>query len=410
MRGTSDFYPPQISSFEHIVDTAKKIFKNFGYNCLILPHLEDEGLFRRSVGDVSDIVQKQMFKLEGKCIVLRPEGTAGAARFYIENNLDKAGSLHKFYYSGSMFRGERPQRGRLREFHHVGAEAFGSDNFYLDAEVIDVAFRIINALNIKDVTLKINSLGCLKDKEALGILIKDRLSSRIANLCQECQRRFSQNPLRILDCKEAACRKVVGSLSIKNEYLCVRCREHFSNLLALLDELGIPYSYQPLLVSGLDYYTNTVFEFTTSRLGAQDALGAGGRYNNLVKKLGGPDVPAVGFALGVERMLLLLAGDYTPRLDVYVAYTSGAVYKEAYKIARLLRDNAIPAAIDYSDKSLKGQLRNAQKLGAVFSVIVGDEELKDSCIIMRNMRESIQEKIKIDAILEWINKQGLTSV
>ena len=395
VRGTSDFYPPDSVFFENIIQKAKEVFSVFGYEEIILPHLEEDGLFKKGVGEITDIAQRQMFKIEGKNVVLRPEGTAQVARFYIENSIYKQKGFCKFYYIGSMFRGERPQKGRLREFHHIGAEAIGSDNFYLDAEVIDAAMRIVRDAGIKDVTLKINSLGCAKDKERLSYLIKDKLSSKAGQLCDDCKRRLATNPLRVLDCKREGCRNVVSSMKIDN-YLCDLCYEHFHNLLSLLDDIGIPYKYDPLLVRGLDYYTNTVFEISSSNLGSQDAIGAGGRYNNLIKNLGGPDVPAVGFALGIERILLLQPKTESKSpVDVLVAYTSDFVYKNAYDTVRRLRDLGISSVIDYRNKSLKAQLKWAQKTKIPYAVIVGDEELRKGCIIVRNMRKSIQQELAL---------------
>ena len=402
VRGTSDFYPPQSILFENITKKAKRIFSIFGYEQLILPHLEEDGLFKKGIGEVTDITQRQMFKVAGKDIVLRPEGTAQIARSYIENSIYKHRDFCKFYYTGSMFRGERPQKGRLREFHHIGAEAIGSNSFYLDAEVIEVAMRIIESAGIEGAVLKINSLGCVKDKDKLSSLIKEQLSLKSGQLCDDCRRRIVTNPLRVLDCKKERCRNAVSSIKIDN-YLCDSCYEHFHSLLKLLSEMGISYVYEPLLVRGLDYYTNTVFEITSKRLGSQDAIGAGGRYNNLIKSLGGPDIGAVGFALGVERMLLLLPKpEEKPSADVLVAYTSDYVYKDAYNILRKLRNYGVSSVIDYKNKSLKAQLKWAQKAGIPYVVIIGDEELKKSCVIIRNMRESIQQEAAIGDFPEII--------
>ena len=396
VRGTSDFYPPQSLSFEDIIQKSKEIFVTFGYEPIILPHLEEDGLFKKGVGEVTDIAQRQMFKINSKDIVLRPEGTAQVVRFYIEKSLYKQGDFHKFYYFGSMFRGERPQKGRFREFHHIGAEAIGSNSFYLDAEIIDTAIRIVKSAGIEGITLRINSLGCEKDKNNLASIIQEKLYRYREQLCDDCKRRLVTNPLRVLDCKKQQCRDVVSSLKI-GKYLCDSCSIHFDSLLKLLKKMNIPYVHDPLLVRGLDYYTNTVFEITSNRLGSQDAVGAGGRYNNLIKNLGGPDIPAIGFALGIERMLLLSQRLEKAKLvDALVAYASSSVYDNAYEILRKLRDGNISSTIIYKDKSLKSQLKWAQKANIPFVIIVGDEELKKGCIVLRNMRESTQEEIDID--------------
>ncbi|MCM8826230.1 MAG: histidine--tRNA ligase [Candidatus Omnitrophica bacterium] len=407
IRGTTDFYPPQSFVIEEIIEKVKAIFQNFGYEPIILPHLEEEGLFKKSVGTITDIVEKQMFKIESKDIVLRPEGTAQVARFYIENNLSKLRDFHKFYYLGAMFRGERPQKGRLREFNHIGAEAIGSNSFYLDAEIIELAVKIVREIGIKDFSLKLNSLGCIKDKNRLAQLIKDKLAVYKNTFCPDCQKRFNYNPLRILDCKNEGCRVIIHSLNLdRTNYLCSDCNEHFSGVLNLLDEFAIAYHYDPLLVRGLDYYTNTVFEIITSLLGSQDALGAGGRYNELISNLGGDRVGAVGFALGLERILLLLD---TPtqinRLEVFVASSSLEMYKEAYRIARLLRENNIPSEIDYKDRTLKAQLKYANKLGIPIVIIVGDEEFKEGYILVRDMEKSLQEKVRKEDLLSIIKRR-----
>jgi len=392
---------------------TKKIFDLFVYQPVVLSHLEEKGLFAKGVGEMTDITQRQMFKIESKDIVLRPEATAQIARLYIEKNLYKYGDFHKFYYIGSMFRGERPQRGRLREFHHIGAEAIGSDSCYLDAEIIDVALRIIKDCGIDNVTLKINSLGCPEDKYRLSQQIQKKLMGYHDDLCEVCKNRLGRSPLRILDCKNPICKKIVFSLAIGMSHLCPQCFQHFHNLQILLDEAGIEYKYDELLVRGLDYYTKTVFEITSSDLGAQDAIGAGGRYNHLIKNLGGPDTPAVGFALGVERMMILLSrGDNDFVLNpsstrIVVAYTSELIYKDAWRIVKLLRDNDICCGIDYKNKSLKSQLKFAQKINVSWVIIVADEELKNNCIIVRDMVKSTQEKISIKMLVEYIKEKKL---
>ncbi len=406
VRGTSDFYPPAAFYFEDLIQKARKIFKIFGYEPLILPHLEEEGLFKKGVGEATDVVEKQMFKIEGKDIVLRPEGTAQVVRFYVEKNLYKQRDFCKFYYVGSMFRGERPQKGRLREFNHIGAEAIGSKNVYLDAEIIELASRIIREVGIKTYVLRINSLGCSKDKLRLAELIKNKLSSYVSMLCDDCKKRINHNPLRVLDCKKSGCKKIVSSLKIKDGHLCGDCKEAFYKLLKLLDDMRVSYLYDPFLVRGLDYYTNMVFEISSSSLGSQDAIGAGGRYNDLIKRLGGIDIPAVGFALGLERMMLLLSTtDQLPSADVLVAYTSASVYNEAYKILRSLREHRISSVIDYRDKSLKAQLKLAQKLNIPLVAIVGDEEIKRKRIIIRDMKASSQEEVELDNFLTFLKER-----
>lgn len=400
VKGTLDFYPPRSILFKNVADKAGKLFKTFGYEEIILPVLEETGVFIKSVGQTSDIVRKQIFKIESKNIILRPEGTAQVVRFYIEKAIYRQRDFHKFFYIGPMFRGERPQKGRLRQFHHIGCEVFGSQSPYLDMEVIKLAMLILESCGVEKITLKLNSLGCEKDKKNFKNFLIRELEGSKEKLCLVCKGRVLTNPLRVLDCKHQSCKRVVSGLNLTKNNLCDSCRAHFEKVLSLLKKFNIPYDYDPTLVRGLDYYSNTVFEFVSSELGAKDACGAGGRYNDLVKNLGGPEIPAIGFALGVERMMLLIKEEpQVSTAKVFVAYTPRDIYPQAYKVLNSLRENGIPSDISYNDRPLKRQLRLAQKLGVDFTVIVGEEELKDGCLILRNMRESTQNKVKLDDLV-----------
>lgn len=400
IRGTFDFDPATSFVFRKVEQIALKIFKIFAYEEVILPVLEEKDLFIKGVGRSTDIVERQMFKIESKDIVLRPEGTAQVVRYYLQNSLYKQSDFHKFFYIGPMFRGERPQKGRLRQFHHIGAEAIGSDSIYLDAEIISLSLAILNTVGIKEYDLKINTLGCVRDRDEFSRYIKKSLADNKKNFCEDCVRRLENNPLRILDCKNTQCRRIVDSLSTENSCLCESCSRKFKDLLALLRDLNIKFMHVPFLVRGLDYYTNTVFEIASASLGSQDAIGAGGRYNNLIKSLGGPDIPAIGFALGVERMLLLLDNtNDRPRVDVFMAASSSSIANVAFKITNKLRQEGISSDCDYTDKSLKGQLRLSQKYKARYVVIVGEEELKENSIILKDMQSSTQEKIAINNLI-----------
>jgi histidyl-tRNA synthetase len=406
VKGTIDLYPPKSRLFQDIIAKAKELFRIFGYEEIILPILEEEEVFKKGVGEGTEIVEKQMFKIEDKNIVLRPEGTAQIVRFYIEKNLHKQRDFHKFFYIGAMFRGERPQKGRLRQFHHIGCEFFGSSSPYVDLEIIKLATLILATCGIERVLLKINSLGCEEDKKRLINLLKKELASYQDRLCSLCNSRIETNPLRILDCKEESCQKVASSLNLGKNLLCSSCRQHFDTVLSLLDDFGISYTYQPYLVRGLDYYTHTIFELISPQLGAQDACGAGGRYNNLVRRLGGGDIPAMGFALGLERIMLLLKAPPPPlNPRVFVAYTGAQLYREAFKLLSSLRDKGILSDIDYKDRSLKAQLRLAEKLGADWVVIVGEQELVDGCIILRDMKASTQEKVELEKIISILQEK-----
>jgi histidyl-tRNA synthetase len=401
IRGTCDFSPSQANLFNLLTQKARQVFNLFGCQEIILPILEEEGVFVRSVGETTDIVEKQIFRIakhagSDTSIVLRPEGTAQVVRFYLENTFYKQSDFYKFFYIGPMFRGERPQRGRLRQFHHLGAEAIGSKSVYLDAEIINLAGSILDAIGIGERELKINSLGCALDKKNFSKYLKDTLEAKVSELCPSCQRRLKKNPLRVIDCKNEQCKFIISKLKLGKEHLCQSCRTEFENLLKLLRVLKIKYTDDAHLVRGLDYYTNTVFEITSKNLGSQDALGAGGRYNNLIKDLGGPDIPAIGFALGVERILLLLKESPAKEaIKVFIASVSEALLGEAFSLLKTLRQENIACDMDYCAKSLKGQLRYAQNLGAPLVVILGEDEQKEGAVILKDMAASRQEKVPI---------------
>ncbi len=406
VKGTVDFYPPHSSLLQHIASQARDILCRYGYQEIMLPILEPKDVFARGVGQTSDIVERQMFQIKDKDVVLRPEGTAQVVRSYIENSLYKQSGFHKFFYIGPMFRGERPQKGRLRQFHHIGAEVFGIEAPSIDAEIITLGYAILRQCGIKNITLKLNSLGCSSDKEKFTEYLKKQLESKSGDLCPLCQKRVNKNPLRVLDCKERSCRKIVTSLAVNDEHLCKACRHHFSRVKDILGIFEVPFTQDPYLVRGLDYYTNTVFEFVSSDLGAQDACGAGGRYNNLVQTLGGPAVPAIGFALGVERMMLICpVPEGTRVIRVFVAFTANEFADEALRIVNDLRRQQIASDLTHKPKSLKSQLRVAERLGAEFVVILGEAERKEGCLSLRNMRESTQQKIPVDNLIAILKDQ-----
>jgi len=412
IRGTYDFSPDEACLFNKIAEKGRHIFGVYGYEEIILPMLEEEGVFIRSVGETTDIVEKQIFRIAKRTetdsdIVLRPEGTAQVVRFYLEHTLFKQSDFHKFSYIGPMFRGERPQKGRLRQFHHIGAEAIGSDSILLDAEMISMSLKILDEIGITERKLHINTLGCQQDKERFMSLLKKDLTDRRSELCEDCQRRLEKNPLRILDCKEENCKKIATSFCLAETngktYLCDDCKNKFQDLLKLLKSLDIVYIYNPCLVRGLDYYTNTVFEIKSESLGSQDAIGAGGRYNNLIKNLGGPDIPACGFALGVERIMLALdKKEEATKPDVFIAVIGENLREESFRILQNLRNAGVHCDTDYCAKSLKGQLRYAEKKGIKFVLLLADEEYKQGLVILKDMETSEQEKIKKEDIIDVV--------
>lgn len=396
--GTKDILPEEVFYWQKLEELSRKVFSCYNYQEIRPPLIEEAGLFNRSLGASSEIIQKQMFLIKSKedLYALRPEGTASIVRSYIENNLDKTSKFVKFYYIGPMFRLERPQKGRLRQFNHIGCEAIGSLDASLDVEIISLVDALLNAYSISGYKIKLNSLGCAKDKKELSAYLSKALKDKLPKLCEDCKVRFKNNVLRILDCKNETCREIVSGLNIKDSHICDECKAHFSKVREGLDLLGIKYEFTTLLVRGLDYYTGTVFEVAHPDLGAQDAVCAGGRYNNLVKELGGPDLGAVGFAFGVER--LLLAAAIKPEAGkpnmVYVIALGEEARKQSIKLLDILRKNGISAETDYEGKSLKGAMRSANDLKARFVLILGENELKKEVVMLKDMSSGEQREVK----------------
>lgn len=370
--------------------------------------MEFASLFDRSLGEFAEVVQKQMFLLphEDEVYALRPEATAQVARAYIENNLDKTAGLVKFYYIGPMFRRERPQKGRLRQFHHIGCEAIGSGHPYLDVEIVALAQQLLVSLGIQGYKIKLNSLGCNRDKEIFTKELEGLLKVKKTHLCTDCQNRLSRNILRVLDCKNETCRQIVEGLALSYDYLCADCQEAFDLVKSGLDSLGVPYEVTPSLVRGLDYYTKTVFEISHPYLGAQDAVGAGGRYDDLIQQLGGPDKPAVGFALGLERVILAKKENFLPAKEdlVFLILLGDEAKKKGLVLLNELRANGILADTDYENRSLKAALRKANSQGASWCVILGDNELVNNKAILKDMDKGRQQDAQLDEVLPQLKK------
>lgn len=421
-RGTSDILPAESLVWQHIEHRSRDLLERYGYREIRTPFFEKTGLFARSMGETSDVVQKQMLSLsrnpledsgdgsEKDGLSLRPEGTASIVRSYIENNLDKQENLSKLYYIGAMFRGERPQKGRLRQFHQIGVEAIGpgSASPFLDAEVIALAVRLLQALDLKDFEVKLNTLGSPEDKEAFSKSLRKALQPRLQDLCPDCRQRVERNVFRVLDCKNKTCRAVVDKLDLGDKHLSSQSREYFGKVKESLDILGVRYTEDPKLVRGLDYYNHTVFEITTAALGSQDALGAGGRYNNLVPQLGGPDVDAVGFALGIERILLALPVLENPplqTLDVFVIALNESAQKTAFQILDTLRRGGLKGDMSYRLASVKSLMRQADKSGAQYVFILGEDEIQKGTVTIKNMREGTQAQEQQDHLGQWLSRE-----
>jgi len=405
--GTKDILPQEVSGWQEIEGLSRAVFSLYHYQEIRPPLIEFASLFDRSLGAFAEIVQKQMFLIKNQedTYALRPEGTAAIVRAYIENSLDKTAGFLKLYYMGPMFRLERPQKGRLRQFHHIGCEAIGSHDPGVDVEVIALAAQLLKAFGIDGYRIKLNSLGCDKDKKELARLLQEKLQDKVDGLCEECRERFGHNILRILDCKKDPCRKIVSDLKLGSTYLCDSCAADFDAVTSGLSALNIPYEIVPHLVRGLDYYTRTVFEITHDALGAQDAIGAGGRYDNLVAELGGPEAGAIGFALGVERVLLARGSrDRQERRDlVYLIPLGAEAKKKSMVLLYGLRTAGIGADTDYEGKSLKGAMRSAHEAGARFAVIIGEDELKKGTAAVKDMVTSGQEEIAFDNLITIVH-------
>jgi len=417
VKGTADILPKPAGSVElcqALESISRNIFQKFGYREIRTPIMEEKSLFIKSIGEETDIVTKEMFSFKDRGdreIVLRPEGTAPIVRAYLEANLHKVDVFQKFYYMGPMFRAERPQAGRMRQFHQIGAEAIGSMAPELDAEIIKLMAALLDAMKITGYKIKINNLGCKDDKAALSKTLRDVLAKEKNVLCDDCKKRLEANPLRVLDCKNESCRSVVRGAFKNVKFLCNKCEEHFNKVMACLNDLGVKYELDPYIVRGLDYYTQTVFEVTHPELGSQDAIGAGGRYDNLISDMGGPNLGAAGFALGVERILIVAAKQGITNYPddkkvIYVATMGENAKKKGFELINLLRGNEWKEKVsfdtDYENKSLKAQMREADKLGAKYVLIIGDDEIAKGEALLRDMATKGQESVKFQDVLNIV--------
>ncbi|MDR1534431.1 MAG: histidine--tRNA ligase [Planctomycetota bacterium] len=395
IEGTRDYFDREGERFDRVLARAGEMFPRYGYARFRTPIFEDSELFARSLGDATDIVEKEMYTFQpgSDSLTLRPEGTAGIVRAYLQHGLDKRGGLVKLWYAGPMFRRERPQKGRQRQFHQVGVEAIGSGDPLLDAEVISLGLRFYESLGVAGVGLRLNSIGCRKPecRPRYRLILREAIQPRLGTFCRNCQARFERNVFRLLDCKVPQCRELARELPKSHENLCPECAEHFAAVRQAVEALGGSFSLDSDLVRGLDYYSRTVFEYTHESLGAQNALGGGGRYDGLAEELGGPPVPAIGFALGVERILIALeaggACGCPPPLQAFGASRGEAARRAMAGLIARLREAGFSADLDYDDRSLKSQLRLANRRGALCCLILGEEELGRGEVIVKDMRE-----------------------
>lgn len=405
-KGTKDVLPEESIKWRYTEAVADCIFSNYGFKEIRIPTFEYTELFERGVGDTTDVVQKEMYTFEdkgGRSITLRPEGTAGIVRSYIENGISSKPSPFKAMYCMPMFRYENVQKGRYREFNQIGAEIIGTQSYLADVELISMAYKFLKELNLGDVILTINSIGCPECRKKYQEALKEFIGKNIEEYCSTCKSRFEKNPMRILDCKEKRCKELNQGTPIILDYLCEECKTHFENVKNALDELNIEYEIDSSIVRGLDYYTKTVFEFISKKDGY--TVLAGGRYDGLVKELGGPDTPAVGFAAGEERLLSLIPDEDINDLSTEVYITSmGEKYDlTAMKLANDLRDN-ISVQTNISSRSFNAQMKYANKINALYTIVIGEDEVNNNKCKIKNMKngEEIEIELNADLISEKI--------
>ncbi|NOQ45595.1 MAG: histidine--tRNA ligase [Desulfobulbaceae bacterium] len=401
INGFKDILPKEVVRWQHIEQCARDIFERFGMREIRMPIMEKTELFARSIGEATDIVEKEMYTFIDKGITMRPEGTASLLRAFIEHGMHVQQPVQRLYTIGPMFRHERPQKGRLRQFHQMDAEVIGAVEPQVDAELMAMGQMLLNELGLT-VSLEINSLGCPECRPAFRQGLVAYLEKQKDGLCQDCRRRISTNPLRVLDCKKPDCRALVQDAPSILDALCGECRDHFSEVRRCLAMLGVQYKLNRFMVRGLDYYTRTTFEFITGDLGAQAAVGAGGRYDGLIEQLGGPKLPGIGFAMGMERIGLLMAQqkesrEPKPFMDLFIAALGDKAAQYSCLLVHELRRLGIKAAMDYSGRSLKAQMKQAGRINARFTLIVGDNELEQQQAILRNMNSQEQDTVPLDS-------------
>ena len=403
IKGMNDILPGEIETWQHLEKQARRVFGAFGYREIRVPVVEKTELFCRSIGETTDIVEKEMYTFSdkgGTSLTLRPEGTAPVMRAFIQHKLHAQDPVSKLYYMGPMFRHERPQKGRYRQFHQIGAEVIGIDDPKIDAQVLAMLSHYFSVTNIPDISLQINSLGCPECRPNYRSALITFLETCLPSLCADCKRRYTTNPLRVLDCKVPGCNEATQGAPAMLDNLCIGCESHFNKVQQHLVALNVDYSINARMVRGLDYYTKTTFEVVTGSLGAQNAVAAGGRYDGLIRDLGGPELPGIGFAIGLERLALMLGNqDFeSSRPEIFIATLGETATVEGFTLLTRLQRQGVPAEMEYSGKSLKAQLRRADKLRAKRVLILGDSELQNGVAQLRYMDESRQEEVELQIL------------
>ncbi len=412
IRGFNDILPDEIGKWQFAEETAREVFEGFGFSEIRIPILERTELFSRGIGEATDIVEKEMYTFadrSGNSLTLRPEATASIARAYLEHQLYTFDPVAKLYCIGPMFRYERPQKGRYRQFYQIDAEVFGVENAMVDAEVIIMLIHFLKRVGFEKLELQINTLGDQTCRPKYREELKRFLTSKSFQLCEDCQRRLQTNPLRIFDCKVETCQEAIANAPKVSDFICSECQKHFDLVKKYLETAGLQYILNPRMVRGLDYYTRTAFEVVSYQLGSQNAVAGGGRYDNLFQEIGGLEIPGIGFAIGMERLVSLLPRDkeFISYPHLFIAALGQAPSKEAYRIINQLHLEGIRAELDYEGKSLKSQMRRADKLKARYVLILGEDELKRGKAALRNMETKSQEEISIDKLLETLKSKIL---
>ncbi len=412
IKGMNDILPGDVETWQFLEQSAREVFGLYGFSEIRTPVSEKTELFCRSIGETTDIVEKEMYTFNDKSensLTLRPEGTAPVMRSFIQNRLHNLDPVSKLYYMGPMFRYERPQKGRYRQFHQLGAEVIGVEDAKIDAQVLAMLHQYFVRIGIDTVSLQINSLGCPECRPDYRRELIRYLEARLDDLCEECQRRYQTNPLRVLDCKAQGCRSATVDAPSVLDHLCPSCDDHFAQVKYYLEALDIPFEINARMVRGLDYYVRTTFELVTDQLGSQNAVAAGGRYDGLVESLGGPALPGIGFAIGLER-LVLMKGEQRivakgPQL--FIAAVGQQAADRAFVLMSQLQAAGIRAEMDYLGKSLKAQMRRANKLNAAFTLVVGEEELQSGQAQLKNMADSCQSAVALDSLVETLTRNLL---
>lgn len=409
IKGMNDILPGEVETWQFLETKAHEVFATYGFSEIRTPAVEKTELFCRSIGESTDIVEKEMYTFNDKSdnsLTLRPEGTAPVMRSFIQNKLHNLDAVSKLYYMGPMFRYERPQKGRYRQFHQIGAEVLGVEDPKIDAQLLAMLHQYFCQIGIDAVSLQVNSLGCPECRPAYRQLLIDYLEQRLEQLCPDCQRRYQGNPLRVLDCKVAGCKQATVDAPAVIDSLCVGCDEHFAAVRKHLLALEIPFEINARMVRGLDYYVRTTFELVTDQLGSQNAVAAGGRYDGLVESLGGPALPGIGFAIGVERLVLMKGESrVAPAVpDLFIAALGEESVDQAFVLMSRLQRCGIRAEMEYQGKSLKAQMRRANKLAAAYVLIIGEDELLSGRAQLKNMADSSQVEVALATLVETLQK------